>query len=207
MLLIYQIKVGLCLIAFYLLWKLLLSRETFHRFNRVALLAVMALALVLPWIKITLSAPTAVSEPMVVLEELLVTPAAAGDAQQVSQPWSVLNVANWLYFIGMVMAIGWLLLGQWNLRRLMGKGRTEVLADGVTLHIVPGDVSPFSYFKHIVINEQDYRDNPREILIHENAHIDSRHSLDVVFMRVVELFQGGTRAAWLLCREVREVHA
>ena len=28
MLLIYQIKVGLCLIAFYLLWKLLLSRET-----------------------------------------------------------------------------------------------------------------------------------------------------------------------------------
>ena len=206
MLLIYQIKVGLCLIAFYLLWKLLLSRETFHRFNRVALLAVMALALVLPWIKITLSAPTAVSEPMVVLEELLVTPAAAGDAQQVSQPWSVLNVANWLYFIGMVMAIGWLLHGQWNLRRLMGKGRTEALADGVTLHIVPGDVSPFSYFKHIVINEQDYRDNPREILIHEHAHIDLRHSLDVVFMSVVTLFQWWNPAAWLLCRELRQVH-
>ena len=49
MLLIYQIKAGLCLIAFYLLWKLLLSRETFHRFNRVALLTVMALAMVLPW--------------------------------------------------------------------------------------------------------------------------------------------------------------
>ena len=206
MLLIYQIKVGLCLIAFYLLWKLLLSRETFHRFNRVALLAVMALALVLPWIKITLSAPTAVSEPMVVLEELLVTPAAAGDAQQVSQPWSVLNVANWLYFIGMAIAIGWLLLGQWNLRRLMGKGRTEALADGVTLHIVPGDVSPFSYFKHIVINEQDYRDNPREILIHEHAHIDLRHSLDVVFMSVVTLFQWWNPAAWLLCRELRQVH-
>ena len=45
----YQIKVGLCLIAFYLLWKLLLSRETFHRFNRVALLVVMVLAMVLPW--------------------------------------------------------------------------------------------------------------------------------------------------------------
>ena len=206
MLLIYQIKVGLCLIAFYLLWKLLLSRETFHRFNRVALLAVMALALVLPWIKITLSAPTAVSEPMVVLEELLVTPAAAGDAQQASQPWSVLNVANLLYFIGMAIAIGWLLLGQWNLRRLMGKGRTEALADGVTLHIVPGDVSPFSYFKHIVINEQDYRDNPREILIHEHAHIDLRHSLDVVFMSVVTLFQWWNPAAWLLCRELRQVH-
>ena len=30
MLLIYQIKVGLCLIAFYLLWKLLLSREEYR---------------------------------------------------------------------------------------------------------------------------------------------------------------------------------
>ena len=47
MLLIYQIKVGLCLIVFCLLWKLMLIRETFHRFNRVALLTVMALALVL----------------------------------------------------------------------------------------------------------------------------------------------------------------
>ncbi|MBQ9556276.1 MAG: hypothetical protein IJV05_08630 [Muribaculaceae bacterium] len=61
MLLIYQIKVGLCLIMFYLLWKLLLSRETLHRFNRFALLAVMVLALVLPWICLSLDAPVAVA--------------------------------------------------------------------------------------------------------------------------------------------------
>ena len=71
----YQIKVGICLIAFYLLWKLLLSRETFHRFNRVALLTVMALALVLPWIKLSISNPTPIAESIVVLEEMLVTPA------------------------------------------------------------------------------------------------------------------------------------
>lgn len=74
MLLIYQIKVGLCLIAFYLLWKLLLSRETFHRFNRVALLAVMVIALVLPWIKISVDAMAPVARQMVTLEDLIVTP-------------------------------------------------------------------------------------------------------------------------------------
>ena len=57
MLLVYQLKVGICLIAFYLVWKLLLSRETLHRFNRVLLLAVTALALVLPWIRLTLDHP------------------------------------------------------------------------------------------------------------------------------------------------------
>ena len=206
MLLMYQIKVGICLIAFYLLWKLLLSRETFHRFNRVALLVVMALALVLPWIKVTTSNPTPVAEPMVVLEEMLVTPAGAVLPQQVSQPWNVLNIANVLYFIGMAVALGWLLHSQWNLHRLMKKGRTESLPGGTTLHVVPGDVSPFSYFKHIVINEQDYCDNPREILIHEQAHINLRHSFDVMFTSLLTLFQWWNPAAWLLCRELRQVH-
>ena len=206
MLLIYQIKVGLCLIAFYLLWKLLLIRETFHRFNRVALLVVMALAMVLPWVRLSLDTPAPVAQPMVVLEEMLVTPTGAVQPQSAMQSWNALSIANLLYFIGMAMVIGWLVHSQWNLRRLMKKGRTESLPDGVTLHIVPGDVSPFSYFKHIVINEQDYRDNPREILIHEQAHIALRHSIDVVFTSLVTLFQWWNPAAWLLCRELRQVH-
>ena len=206
MLLLYQIKVGLCLIAFYLLWKLLLSRETFHRFNRVALLVVMALALVLPWVKVSLNHPTPIADPIIVMEELLVTPAGAVQPQQMTQSWNMLDIANVLYFIGMAIVLGWLLHSQWNLRRILKKGRTESLPGGVTLHVVPGDVSPFSYFKHIVISEQVYQDNPREILIHEQTHINLRHSLDVAFTSVLTLFQWWNPAAWLLCHELRQIH-
>ena len=204
MLLIYQIKVGLCLIAFYLLWKLLLSRETFHRFNRVALLTVMALAMVLPWMRLSLDAAAPVAQQMVVLEDLIVTPNG-----QVATPQTSLSgtgIATVVYFIGMVLVAAWLLHGQWNLRRLMKKGRREALPGGATLYVVPGDMSPFSYFSHIVINEQDYRDNPREILIHEQAHIALHHSLDVMFWSAVMLFQWWNPAAWLLGRELRQVH-
>ena len=206
MLLIYQIKVGLCLIAFYLLWKLLLSRETFHRFNRVALLAVMVLALVLPWIKISVDAMAPVARQMVTLEDLIVSPDGAVRAQQASPSWTVMGIVTAVYFIGMALVAAWLLHSQWNLRRLMKKGRKESLPGGVTLHIVPGDLAPFSYFNHIVINEQDYRDNPREILIHEQAHIDLRHSWDVMFLGLVTLFQWWNPAAWLLSNELRQVH-
>ena len=206
MLLIYQIKVGLCLIAFYLLWKLLLSRETFHRFNRVALLAVMALALVLPWIRLSMNASTPVASQMVVLEELLITPGGAVAAQHAAHPWTMTSVATVIYIIGIAMALVWLLHSQWSLHRLLKQGRRESLPSGATLHIVPGDQTPFSYFKHIVINERDYRDNPREILTHEQAHISLRHSWDVLFMGLVTLFQWWNPAAWLLCRELRQVH-
>ncbi len=206
MLLIYQIKVGLCLIAFYLLWKLLLSRETFHRFNRVALLATMALALVLPWIRLTLDAPAAVAGGIIVLDDIIVGPASDVQTQQGAQPWNALNVATVVYFVGVVMALAWLLHSQWSLHRLMKTGRKESLPGGITLHVLPGDISPFSYFKHIVINEQDYRDNAREILIHEQAHIGLRHSWDVLFMGLVTLFQWWNPAAWLMCHELRQVH-
>ena len=206
MLLIYQIKVGLCLIAFYLLWKLLLSRETFHRFNRVALLAVMVIALVLPRIKISVDAMAPVARQMVTLEDLIVTPDGAVRAQQASPSWTVMGIVTAVYYIGMALVAAWVLHSQWNLRRMMKKGRKESLPGGVTLHIVPGDLAPFSYFNHIVINEQDYRDNPREILIHEQAHIDLRHSWDVMFLGLVTLFQWWNPAAWLLSNELRQVH-
>ena len=205
MLIIYQIKVGLCLIAFYLLWKLLLSRETFHRFNRVALLVVMALALVIPWVKLSLETAAPVTQQMVILEELLVSPNGAV-AQQAAPSWSVTGIATVLYLIGMVVAVVWFLHGQWSLHRLLKQGRRESLPGGATLHIIPGNQTPFSYFKHIVINEQDYRDNPREILTHEQAHIDLRHSWDVLFLGLVTLFQWWNPAAWLLSRELRQVH-
>ena len=45
---IYSLKVALCLAAFYLLYKLLLSRDTFFGFNRAAILGMAALSLLLP---------------------------------------------------------------------------------------------------------------------------------------------------------------
>ena len=206
MLLMYQIKVGLCLIAFYLLWKLLLSRETFHRFNRVTLLVVMVLAMVLPWIQFTIASPTPVANPIVMLEELIITPASAVQPEQVDSFWNIMNIANVLYFIGVALVAAWLLHSQWSLHRLLRKGRKELLPGGITLHIVPGDQAPFSYFKHIVINEQDYQDNQREILVHEQAHFRLGHSWDVLFIELMTIFQWWNPAAWLIGRELRQVH-
>ena len=202
----YQIKVGLCLIAFYLLWKLLLSRETFHRFNRVALLLVMVLAMVLPWIQFTIASPTPVANPIVMLEELIITPASATQPEQVNSFWNIMNIANVLYFIGVALVAAWLLHSQWSLHRLLRKGRKELLPGGVTLHIIPGDQAPFSYFKHIVINEQDYQGNQREILVHEQAHFRLGHSWDVLFIELMTMFQWWNPAAWLIGRELRQVH-
>lgn len=50
--LIYIIKSFLCLVLFYLFYKVLLSRDTFYRFNRFALLVLMVVSLVVPFIEL-----------------------------------------------------------------------------------------------------------------------------------------------------------
>ena len=38
---VYILKASVCLAAFYLFYRLLLSKETFHRFNRIALCGIL----------------------------------------------------------------------------------------------------------------------------------------------------------------------
>ena len=49
----YILKSAICLALFYLFYRLLLSKETFHRFNRVALLGILLLSLLIPLIEVT----------------------------------------------------------------------------------------------------------------------------------------------------------
>ena len=206
MLLIYQLKVGLCLIAFYLLWKLLLSRETFHRFNRVALLMAMALALVLPLIKITFNNVSPAVQQMIVLDEIVVGNANAAQQSSPLSQWTVMGVIAAVYILGMVVVFVWHWHGKWQLNRLLSQGRVVRCDGGIVLHVLPGDPSPFSYFNHVVIGEKDYHDNPTEILVHEAAHISLKHSWDVGFMSLLTVFQWWNPAAWLMCREMKQIH-
>ena len=50
--LIYIAKSSICLVLFYLFYRVLLSKETFYRFNRILLLSVIALSVIIPIIEI-----------------------------------------------------------------------------------------------------------------------------------------------------------
>ena len=69
--LVYVLKSAFCLAAFYLFYYLLLSRETFHRFNRIALLGLLVVSSVLPLVEVSTEHPLEVQHTMLSLEQLL----------------------------------------------------------------------------------------------------------------------------------------
>ena len=130
-LLIYSLKVGACLAVFYLFFKLLLSRETFHRLNRAVVLGALLLSFVLPLCVITVYREV----PMLpeIRPALLAAAAedAAGRAAEPAFPWE--RLAGGVFLLG---AAAVLLRTLWSLgcvARLIRSGRRERQTDGVVL--------------------------------------------------------------------------
>lgn len=201
---IYSIKVAICLAAFYLFYKLLLSRDTFHAFNRATLLLLMLLSLVLPFVSLSIDEPTVVNNGMVQVEQLLVAGVSGEEAQPASL--TLVQVLFMVYMAGVVVSVGREIVSLAGLYRLIsGRGRMTT-DDGIRIIVIDGDVAPFSWFNNIVISRSDYESGRREILIHEMAHISRHHSLDILLCNVLLIFQWFNPAVWLLRRELRNIH-
>lgn len=201
---IYSIKVAICLAAFYLFYKLLLSRDTFHAFNRATLLLLMLLSLVLPFVSLSIDEPTVVNNGMVQVEQLLVAGVTGEDTQPAGL--TLVQVLFMVYMVGVVVSVGREIVSLAGLYKLIS-GRDHVTIDnGIRIIVLDGDVAPFSWFNNIVISRSDYESGRREILIHEMAHISHHHSLDILLCNVLLIFQWFNPAVWLLRRELRNIH-
>ena len=55
--LIYEVKVAVALALFYMFYRLMLRKETFHRFNRIVLVSTAVLAFLLPLCIVTIHKP------------------------------------------------------------------------------------------------------------------------------------------------------
>ncbi len=207
---IYSLKVAFCLIAFYLLFKLLLSKETFHSFNRLVLLLVMVVSILLPWVKVTTAEPTAIAEGMISIESVIAS-AEVVDSES-PEGLTAIQLLFIIYIIGIAVFFLREVVSVFSLIRLIRRGtlltaeQAGVSQRGVQVVVMKDEIAPFSWFRHVVLSEKDFRENPREILTHELAHIRLGHSWDVAVCNLLIIFQWWNPAAWLLKRELQNVH-
>src|SRR5574344_1169560 len=199
---IFTIKASVCLMAFYLFYKLLLSKETFHRFNRFALLGTVIVSMIIPVIKMTTAHTTTVNTGIVSMETFF-EPQIVGDEQE---PLTVVQLLFLLYILGVLFFFFFYILSVIRLQMLLRKGHIETIDEGIKVIVLDEDIAPFSWFRYIVISSDDYNVHRREIITHEQAHILLHHSVDVAFCNLLVILQWFNPAAWLLKRELQNLH-
>ena len=209
--LIYILKSAVCLSLFYLFYRLLLSKETFHRFNRIALLGILFLSLLIPFIEVTTAHQTELSQTVLTVEQLLMMAEAMDPAEvTVAQPEELsiswVQVLLLFYLVGIIFFACRNLYSLSRLLLLIKSGKRERLEGGVRLIVLEREVAPFSWMRYIVISRKDLEEDGREILIHEMAHIQNRHSIDLLVADICIFFQWFNPGIWLLKQELQNIH-
>ncbi|MBQ2969380.1 MAG: TonB family protein [Bacteroidaceae bacterium] len=216
-LLSYTLKSAFCLTLFYPAYRLLLSKETFHRFNRIALLTLLVLSYLLPLLSIG-SVPSAMQESLVqsdltaiptVTETMPSTPTTATAMAGTERARTLL----WIYLLGGIGCMGYQLMSFARLGTLLRKAKRAPLPHNLQgkhtraqLYVHDEEVAPFSWMHLIVVSRTNLVENGRAILIHELAHIFHRHSWDLLLTDICLIVQWFNPTAWLLKQELRTLH-
>ena len=214
---LYSIKSAIVLSMLYLPYMLMLRRESFFRFNRMVLLSILLLSLVLPLCNIpwmSLDHQPVVQAAQLQMLELGIPVHVLPEVQVLAEKqeesfftFSLFHLFTFIYIIGMVALLSMRL---WQIARLQFGLKQGVLwhndEQGVRIYCHSGDVAPFSWMRNIVINEKDYDEAGREIVLHEMGHIQGRHSWDVVLLTLVQMLQWWNPLCYVLGISLRDVH-
>ncbi len=203
---LYSSAITLCL---YLIYKWLLSKETFYRFNRAYLLAAYAVAfLALPakWIAAKLSAsPVAVAAGAVKVDGA----AFEGLAPEVSDqllPDGLISAIFAVYLVGLIAVVAQTIIVAVHIALTIRRGEKSKIGRYTLAVTNRSRLAPFSICGYVIVNRSDYDEADRMILTHEINHQRQLHWVDLFVAQAVIALQWFNPAAWLMRDELRSVH-
>ena len=201
----YDLKVAVLIAVFYMFYRLLLAKETFHRVNRIVLLLTAVASFVLPLCVITTHQTMVVPMPQVDVEIGAVGVVdIQSDATTFPHLQSVLTI---LFIMGMLATLGYTLVSLLKVILLIHRSEKHPQPDGITLCVTGNaDLAPFSWMHYIVMNHSDYDIRDVAILAHERGHIRLHHSWDVLLVDVLTALQWFNPAIWMLRSDLRAIH-
>ncbi len=187
--LVYILKSVACLAILIAFYKLFLERENMHKFKRFYLLGALVFSLLVPLVVFTeyievaplSEVQVATVQPQLTQEVITIQPKENTALDFAPILWGIYFVG--LFFFGLKFII--------NLFQVLGRIRKNPknkLAR-FTQVLLREKLPPHTFFKYIFLNKTKFESNqiPKEVLLHEETHAAQKHSIDVVFVELLQV--------------------
>ncbi|MFY0652839.1 MAG: N-acetylmuramoyl-L-alanine amidase [Cyclobacteriaceae bacterium] len=191
----YFIESSVLMAVTLLCYFILFSRGKYFSFNRFYLLGALCLSLIIPLVDIETNSPYAYfDDSHGYVNSLVLSAVVEGESYLPVQPadvstpveLSATDILFGLYLLGVVMMFGRFVLNLIRLYRLVKK--SEMIDKGdYRLVLIHDLVGPFSFWKYVFVNREEHEKGVFEqvVLEHELAHVQGRHSLDILFIELL----------------------
>ena len=201
--LLYLVEINIITIFLYGFYRLLFTNDTFFSWRRFMLLNTYLIALLVSfadfgnWIRIHEATQNMAST----YAETVLSEATSLPSKATVLSWN--TILLWIYMGGVCMFLLRFVIQLIGIYRLAKKTEVSTIK-GIKVHIIEKNESPFSFFRWIFVNpEVRYESQLQEILIHEQCHVEQKHSIDVVLAELFTIVCWFNPFAWLLKREIR----
>ncbi len=204
-LLIYIVKSAAYLIAFYLVYSILLSRDTAYVRNRVFILFSLALSLVFPLFTFYTIKPLDIQFFGKFLANVSVTASANGSKSTglTTSGESLPHAMNLVYIYGVLFFSLKTIIDLLNLLFLIARQKNT----GSRIVRFHGfNTAGFSALGYIFINARLSPEDAGDIIRHEQNHIKENHFLDIIFVEIIKAFQWFNPVVYMFDRSLRAIH-
>lgn len=213
----YLIKSTICISILYLVFRWTLKRENLFALNRFLLLAILVSSVAIPLIKLPVLFHQSIDIKVFPEKNLIAIPNMDDVAMQITtipttqnttvsteRSLSVEQLTTIIYALGVLTLFMALLIALTKIGLLL-INTTVYRKKNYNLALVNSTVSPMSFGKFIIMSKQDYKDNRKEILKHELAHIKFKHTYDLLLVELVKLFHWFNPLVYQLRNDLKEI--
>ncbi len=184
---VYVLKSSLCIALLWGFYALFLERENMHHFKRFYLIFSLVFAYTIPLLTFTYTTN------IVDLQENLQQPITY--VTQVKEiPPQESSVHYLLVILWSIYAIGVLIFAIRfikNIHNLIEKvRRNENLKElSHTNVLLKKAVVPYTFLKYIFVSKKEFQTQaiPKEVLLHEKTHVQQKHTLDILFVEILQV--------------------
>lgn len=206
---IYLIQVNIALTIFFLLYALVLKKDTFFALRRFFFLSVIIFSLLYPFFAIP-SFNEILNSRSTVLQESNATvyigePSMAmvmetDTTAPASISWE--EVLSLFYFVVTLLFLIRFASQLFSIYRIWRKSIKKTLS-GIPVYQISANITPFSFFKFIFIHPNKHTGKELDqILMHEQTHVRQWHSIDIMLIEGIFLFSWWNPLVWLMKREI-----
>ncbi|MGY5356116.1 M56 family metallopeptidase [Wenyingzhuangia sp. IMCC45467] len=197
----YFLKVSGLIIVFYLVYKTLLQKLTFYSINRWFLIAGIIVSFTFPLIVIPIYQEyTSLELPVTMFNNTQGMPITT----EVQEPFDILDYVWILYASGVSFFAIRFLLRLLSLARVIKRDKKHK-KDGFVFIETTAEQSPFSFFKWIVYNANQYNEiELSQIIAHEKVHAKQYHSIDILFVEISCIVLWFHPFIWLYNKSIKQ---
>jgi hypothetical protein len=178
----YLLEASICLAAFYLFFRLILRQEPLLHANRFFILSSVLLSIGIPLVDIPLQEKAIFYAPVFVLQDITVA------AKPAEYRFPVEEYILWAYILVCICLLLKLFCQMGKLIYFSRKNRSSK-ADTYQLIHTEGKLPTCSFFRLLFWdNSQTFTEEQKlQVLHHELVHIRQWHSLDIIFLELVQV--------------------